>query len=155
MRLTSGTTSLTRASCFPPRLQTKGAQSGHVAARSSKACSESERDRVPHVDHDDGNRRCRAVCCHRRRGCRRHDHIRGELDKVAGKGGKATVLTLRPPVLDDDVLALDQANLTETPSEFLHGQLCICPDGRAARKKADQRELPCRLLRPGGERRGE
>ena len=98
----------------------------------------SPRDRRPR--HDDGDRPWSPLGG---QGCRRaagDDHVRLETDQFGGEIGKPLVLPLGPPVLDDDVLPLDVAELTQPLSEGVRA-----PRWSAAepRPKADPTDLRC------------
>ena len=83
----------------------------------------------------------------------RHDDVDLEPDQLGRESGEPLVLSLRPSVLDHDVLALDVAELAQPSPERLDEMLGRHGRGRG-HEEADPIDLP-RLLRLGGERRGE
>jgi hypothetical protein len=79
-----------------------------------------------------------------------HDDINLERNQFDRKNGEPLELPLGISVLDHDVAPLDVTEVTQSLTEGL-GQVGI---GQAARQVAYSSD-PGRLLRPGGERRGE
>src|SRR5438046_1955681 len=84
---------------------------GDVAARVSKADDQATTDRIRHGRHHDGNRPCRALDCTDRRRGRSDDEVHIELYEIRGHGWKSFLVFAGPPILDDQVAALDIAQL--------------------------------------------
>ena len=86
-----------------------------------------------------------------RRACRQ-DHVHFETEQLGGELGETLVLSLCPAELDENVLSLGVAEITETLAERLDA-IAFERRGRVP-QVTDPWDLP-RLLRAGGERRRE
>src|SRR5262249_32988575 len=84
-----------------------------------------------------------------------HEHIDIELHQLGCKLVEAVVITLGPPIVDDNVLALLVSELAKAPSQGVN--LASVLSGRENAKKADPVNFPgwlrCRRERPNQQRR--
>src|SRR5215467_4338488 len=119
-------------------------QAGEVAARSPQTRYEAGGNRVARQREDDWDDRGRLLCREDRLGPIRHNHIDLEPDELGCDLGGAFIATLRPAILDRDILPLAPAQLTQ-PLHKGAGPLALCCS-RARAKEPDGRQL--RLLRP-------
>src|SRR5262249_37244453 len=78
---------------------------------------------------------------------RRHDHIDLELHELRGKAGKPFDLSLRPPGLDHDGLALDVTEIAQGLPEHVEARSRVCES--AGSEVADAEDF-ARLLRMAG-----
>lgn len=80
--------------------------------------------------------------------CRRHDHVDVRGDQFGDESGKPLIGAFGPSILDEDVLALDVAEVTQPLAE---GSDEVGLQGRSrVAKEADPRELAY-VLRGGGQ----
>ena len=113
-----GTASLSSSSALPKVSSADGeGRSRDVAAWTREAGNETEPNRVANIDHDDGDRRGRFPGRRRRRRRRRDDDGHLEPDQLGGEVGQPVKIALRKPILDNDVLALDMAEISQTPTK--------------------------------------
>jgi hypothetical protein len=82
----------------------------------------------------------------------RHEHVRLPPDELGGQLGKTLIVPLSPPELDEEVLALDIAEISQCCPEGLHLAGIAGRRGRA--QEGNPVDLPRRLCL-SGERRGE
>ena len=107
-------------------------------------CDQSGGYRIASHDHDDGD--CRR-CSFGRLGSRRpvgYNNVDLEPDQLRRQRGKAIVPALRPPVLDDDILALHVAEVAKPLAERL--QLAPVSGSRGGSQQTDPGNL-CHPLR--------
>src|SRR5262249_44133260 len=116
----------------------------------SKACYPAQLHWIEAGDEDDGN--CRRRCpCGQRRGAIRRDHVDLTADQVGCQRRQTIVLTLRPAILDCDVLSFKVAGAFQALAECARSD-CISIGGCAV-EKSDHRHRP--LLRARRERPGD
>src|SRR5262249_17943389 len=125
---------------------------GEVPAGSGEARDETRADGIAHGRHDKRDRRRGSL---EGQGCgraSRDDHVHLEGKELGNELGEALVLALRPAILDNDGAAPD---VTEGTQPVAKRSDEIGLEVRAGvPEEADTVDLP-RLLRLGGERRGE
>src|SRR5829696_6865111 len=85
-------------------------------ASAPEAGNETEPNGVANIDHDDGNSRGRFTSRRRRRRRRRDDDGHLEPDQLGGEGGEPVKIAPRKPIVDNDVLALEMAEISQTPT---------------------------------------
>jgi hypothetical protein len=73
-----------------------------------------------------------------------------EPDQFRGEGGKLIILAIRPPLLDDNILALNVPEVAESLSHRL--ELTRVPGSGGNSKEPDAWNLPRRGLRAGDKR---
>jgi hypothetical protein len=78
------------------------------------------------------------------------DEVWLETQELRREGGESLDLPRRPPVLNDEILALDPAALAQPVSECLPIPRDLRGGGRGVRENTDPNDLP-RLLRIGSE----
>ena len=100
--------------------RTIGGVPGDVAARVRRAANQPKRDGIADADHDYGDRSRRVMGSLGRRRDWRHDQVNLEAHQVSGELRQAIEFALRPPVLDDDILAFDVAELAKTLAKLVH-----------------------------------
>ena len=136
---------------FSQNLDRDGRVAGDVPARTGETGNEASSDRVPDSNHDDGNgaRGLPAASD----ACVTNATITAgfEFDQLSREVGEALESSLRPPVLDGDVLPLDVTALTQPVPQALRLRQILGP---GSPEDPYLRDLP-RLQRRGGERRGE
>src|SRR5712692_1011358 len=133
-----------------------GAYSRDVPPRPRQVGDEPQGNRVAGCHKDDGNRPRRLLGGQRRwRVPRRYDHVDLQTDQLGGELGEQLILPPRIAVLKSDVaslhIALFSQPLLEGVKPHTHPMIL---KGAAEPEHADPPHLP-RLLRFGGERRGE
>jgi len=74
-------------------------------------------DRIDQHDEDNRNRAGRVLRRADPNCARRDDDVDLEPDEVLGEGAKALGMTFRPPIFDRHGLALDPAQVPQTPTE--------------------------------------
>src|SRR5262245_19698679 len=125
---------------------TQAGSAGDIAARPVKACHQAELHRIEAGGEHNGNcrRRCpcgqhrNAICC---------DRVDLTADQLGRQRWQTIVLTLRPPILDCDVLSFNVAGVFQALAECARSNRV--PIGRCAIEKSDHRH---RLLRSRGQR---
>ena len=123
-----------------------------VPARAREARDEPGANRIANGNHDDGDRLGGVLG--RRHSLRppRYDEVHLEPDQLGRQVGQPVDPTLRISIVDDNILALNPPELAQPLPERVEQ---VRPIGRGRQaKKTYPRHLP-RLLRLGGERRGE
>ncbi len=90
-----------------------------VASRARKARDEPARDRIGDAADDDGDRGGGALGCQCRRRARREDHVDREPGELGRQLGKPLVLAISGADLEDEVPALDPAEVAEPVPEGL------------------------------------
>src|SRR6266536_2087512 len=94
-------------------LRTKKGRSRDVPTGPRDAVDDSVGHRIGAGRHDDGDRRCRLLEDADPRSAR-NDHVRLETDQLSGEGRQPIIPALRPPVFDDNILALNVAQVAES-----------------------------------------
>ena len=74
-----------------------------------------------------------------------HDNVNFETDELGRQSGQAVILFLRPAVFDDEVPALDVAELAQTGPQCLQPAGHTC--GRRRTEESDPGNLRLGLLR--------
>jgi len=82
---------------------------------------------LSHARHDDGDSRGRRLRDQGGRGCLRHDHINGKGDRLRRQRREALRLIFSPAGFDDDVSAIDPAELGESFTNKVERLLRIGP----------------------------
>jgi hypothetical protein len=112
------------------------AQTRNVATRPAKARDEAGADQIdPHAHADDRDRRGRSLRRARRCGGSDHHDVHTEPDEFGGEDGIGLDLAVGITILDDDVPALDVAEVSEALAEtadvrFIRG-IGFCRDQNA------------------------
>ena len=109
------------------------------------------RNRIGNSSEDDGDSRGRLLGGQGVGVLRRHDDINLERNQFGRESGEPLELPLGISVFDHEVAALDVTEITQSLEEGLSQ---VGDSGRVAPQEAYSRDLG-RLLRLGGERRGE
>ena len=102
---------------FPLEVRRNRRQSGRVSSGPSEARDETRADGIADCDHDEGNRRRSSLDGEGGWRARGDDNIDLAGDKLGNQFRKALVLAFRPSIFDDDVTALDVAELAQTLAE--------------------------------------
>ena len=111
-----------------------------VPARAREARDEPEPDRIANADHDDGDRPVAFLAATAAGVAHRHDDVHLEPDQLGREVGQPLEPALRKSILDDDVLALDLAELPQAlPERVEYG-------AAAGRMSRDQNADPRNLL---------
>ncbi len=104
---------------FPLRLTAHDTDARDVPARPREAGDKPGCQRIPHMRHDDGDRRGCVLGRMARLGPRRDDDIHREPNQLGRQVGEPIVVSLRPAVLDGDGLSLHVAKLAQALAESL------------------------------------
>jgi len=125
----------------------------HVSAWMSKAHDKLARHRVGRASENNWNCRSRLPSTGRLEISPREDHIDAKMNELCRQSGQPVVALLRPPVLDNHILAF---NVTGFAKPFAE---CLDQIGTVKRRTGTQptyaRQRSARPLRLGGERRGD
>src|SRR5262249_21823493 len=105
-------------------------------------------DRIADVQHDDWDRLRRLFCREGGQIARGHDQVHLQPDQCRCKLDVALLDALPEPPINEDVLAFDEAVLSQSVHESFSSQLCW--DARVIPQKADAIDFSC-LLRARNE----
>ena len=116
---------------FPFHFRRDRGQPRDVPAGPREARDEARSRRVANGHHDERNRRCRLLDGERGGCASGNDHINFQGDQFGDEGRKAFILSFRPSILDQNVLALDVAEVpqafAERPDEYLPRAAGVVP----------------------------
>lgn len=128
------------------------AQPRDVPARLREACDSPAADGIANSRHNDGNRSRGVLGCLGFWRPRRKNDVHLQTDQLSREVGQPVEPALCRSILEDNILTLDPAAFTQPlPKRFELGE-------RIRSGPSHENTYPrglCRLLRPGGERRGE
>lgn len=123
-----------------------------VAARPREAGDKPLPNRVGDINHDRGDRAGRLFGCTGSMRARGDEEVRLATHDLRRQGGESLDLPRRPPVLNDEILALDPAVLAQPMPKCLPIPRDLRGGGRGVRENTDPHDLP-HLLRVGHGRR--
>jgi hypothetical protein len=123
-----------------------------VPARAREARDEPGANRIANGNHDDGDRLGGVLGCRHSLRPPRYDEVHLEPDQLGRQVGQPVDPILRISIVDDNILALNPPELAQPlPERVEQGR----PIGRGRQAKKTYPRHLSRLLRVGGERRGE
>ncbi len=123
-----------------------------VPARAREARDEPGANRIANGNHDDGDRLGGVLGCRHSLRPPRYDEVHLEPDQLGREAGQPVDPILSISIVDDNILALNPPELAQPlPERVEQGR----PIGRGRHTKKTYPRHLSRLLRPGGERRGE
>jgi hypothetical protein len=137
---------------FPSEIRSKSAQPGDISSRPRETGDEPRSNGISRRCHHDGDRLGCALGSKGPGRTRGHDDIHLETDELRREVWERLGLAVRITVLDHDVLTFHVAEVAQPLPERLDDMWG--GGGRCRREKTYPRHLS-RLLRLGGERRGE
>src|SRR5262249_6951242 len=98
---------------FAPKISPQNRQAGNITTRPRQPDGDPSGKRVSHRRSDNWDYRGRLFCGNGGWSSPGHDDTDLKVDKLGRNLGQTLVVPLRPPILDDDVAAVDPAELAK------------------------------------------